>query len=185
MRSTITGLVAVALLAASVAAPADATVRDRSRLQEEWSFAADCGFPIEVTGSSSLRFVLREGKNADAGAFPVLNRFSYSETWTNAESGEWFVIRGNTTFNEVKSTRVEGSIFEFRAIEAGQPFVVEDSGGKVVVRNSGSVHVTYLFDTLGDEEPGGERVADVDLWIAGPHPSIFTDPCEYAIELLG
>jgi hypothetical protein len=185
MRSTITGLVAAALLVALVAAPAQATVRERFQLQEEWSYIEDCGFPVEVTGSASLRFILREGENADAGAFPVLNRVTYRETWANAATGSWFVIRGNATFNEVKATRVEGSIFEFRAIEAGQPFVVEDSEGNVVERNSGSVHVAYLFDTQGDDEPGGEWIADVDLWIAGPHPSIFTDPCEYAIELIG
>ena len=50
-----------------------------------------------------------------------------------------------------------GSIFEFRGVEAGQPFA-------------------YLFDTGGDDEPGGEFVADVDFRVA--------DPCEYAIELI-
>jgi hypothetical protein len=53
-----------------------------------------------------------------------------------------------------------GSIFEFRFVEAGQPFVVEDSDGNVVARNSGSVHGRYLFDTGGDDEPGGEWIAD-------------------------
>ena len=185
MRRTIAGLAATALLAGIVAAPAHSTVREKLRLQEEWSYTEDCGFPVEVTGSRSDLFMIREGKNADAGAFPVLNRSTFSETWTNADTGEWFVIRGHVTFNEVNATRVDGAIFEFRAVEAGQPFVVEDSGGDVVARNRGSVHVTYLFDTQGDDEPGGEWVADVDFRIAGPHPSIFLDPCEYAAELIG
>lgn len=185
MRSTITGVVAAALLVALVAAPAQATVRERLRFHEDWSYIEDCGFPVQVTGSASGRIIIREGENKDEGAFPVLNRFTSSETWTNPENGEWFVVRGSATFNEVEATRVEGSIFEFRFVEAGQPFVVEDSDGNVVARNRGSVHVTYLFDTQGDDEPGGEWVADVDFWIAGPHPSIDLHPCEYAIELIG
>jgi hypothetical protein len=179
------GLVAAAVLVASAGAPAQATVRERFRIQEEWSYVEDCGFPVQVTGAASERFIVREGEKEDKGAFPVLNRITYSETWTNAETGEWFAIRGNSTFNEVEATRVEGSIFEFRFVEAGQPLVVEDSEGNVVARNSGSVHVRYLFDTLGDDEPGGEWVADVDFRVAGPHPSIDLDPCDYAIELIG
>lgn len=184
MRSTIAGLVAAALLAA-MAAPAHSTVREKFRLQEEWAYTEDCGFAVEVTGSRSDLFMIREGKNQDAGAFPVLNRVTWRETWTNAESGDWFVIRGSATFNEVGATHVEGSIFEFRAVEAGQPFVVEDSDGNVVARNRGSVHFSYLFDTQGDDEPGGEWVANTDFRIAGPHPSIFSHPCEYAVDLIG
>jgi hypothetical protein len=185
MRSTITGLVAAAVLVGLVAAPAQATVRERFSIHEESSHVEDCGFPVQVTGSLSARIIIREGENKDEGAFPVLNRITYSETWTNLETGEWFVIRGNVTFNEVGATRVEGSIFEFRFVEAGQPFVVEDSGGNVVARNRGSVQGRYLFDTLGDDEPGGEYIADVDVRVAGPHPSRDAHPCEYAVDLIG
>jgi hypothetical protein len=185
MRRIVTGLVAVALLAALVAAPAQATVRERIRSESEWSFTEDCGFPVRVTGSGSELIIIREGKNKDEGAFPVLDRFSYSETWTNLETRQWFVIRGHVLFNEVEATHVEGSIFEFRFVEAGQPFVVEDSDGNVVERNNGSVHGTYLFDTQGDDQPGGEWIADLDFRVAGPHPSLDKHPCDYAIELIG
>jgi hypothetical protein len=72
MRSTITAFVAAALLAALVAAPAQATVRERIIGDSEWAFIEDCGFPVEVSGSGSDRVLIREGKNKDAGAFPVL-----------------------------------------------------------------------------------------------------------------
>ena len=185
MRRIVTGLVAAALLAASVAASAQATVRERIREEPEWSFAEDCGFPVRVAGSGTGLFIIREGKNKDEGAFPVLNRFAYSETWTNLATGQWFVVRGQVLFNEVEATHVEGSIFQFRFVEAGQPFVVEDSDGNVVERNNGSVHVTYLFDTQGDDQPGGEWIADLDFRIAGPHPSLDKHPCDYAVELIG
>ena len=185
MRSTIAALVSAAVVSALVAAPAQSTVRERFRDHVEWSFIQDCGFPVEVTGSRDDRFMIREGKNQDAGAFPVLNRFAWRETWTNPANGKWFMIRGHGTFNEVKATRVEGSIFEFTAVETGQAVVVEDSDGRVVARNRGALRFSFLFDTLGDGEPGGEWIADTDFRVSGPHPSLDVDFCEYAVELIG
>ncbi|WP_378586163.1 hypothetical protein [Nocardioides taihuensis] len=185
MRRTTALLVTVGVLTAAGAAPAAATIRERFTLHEEWSHAEDCGFPVEVTGWRDDLFLVREGTNQDAGAFPVVNRTSWSETWTNPETGDWFTISGRSLFNEVSATRVEGSIFEFRAVDAGQPFVVVDSDGTVVERNSGSVHFSYLFDTGGDDEPGGEWLADTDFWVAGPHPSLDLAPCDYAVQLIG
>jgi len=171
MRRTMAVLVAAGVMAGMGTPPAQATIRERFSLHEDYEYVQDCGFAVEVTGSLDGEFILREGMNQDAGAFPVLNRIAFSDRWTNAETGEWFTIRGHAVFNEVGVARVEGSIFEFRAVEAGQPFVVEDSDGRVVERNSGSVHISYLFDTLGDDEPGGEWIADVDFRVAGPHPA--------------
>jgi hypothetical protein len=102
----------------------------------------------------------------------VLNRIRYSKTHTNTDTGEWFTIRRHSTFNEVQVTRIEGTVFSFRAIEAGQPFLVDDSDGNLVARDSGSVHVTYLFDTEGDDVPGGIFVADVDEPHQRPAPHL-------------
>ena len=33
------------------------------------------------------------------------------------------------------------------------------------------------FDTLGDDVPGGEFVADVSFSFSGPHPGLDFDPC--------
>jgi hypothetical protein len=179
-------LAAGVLVAAAVAAgPASATVRERFTDAGDYAYSVDCGFAVSVVGSHTDEFTIREGKNKDAGTFPVLNRFSYKETWTNAETGEWFTISGKAIFNEVTATRVEGSIFEFRAHDSGQPYVVTDAAGKVVARNRGSVWMSYLFDTGGDNEPGGEWVADTGFRVSGPHPSLSVDPCEYAVQLIG
>jgi len=185
MKRIVTGLFAAMLLVLTVAASAQATVRERFREEPVWSFVEDCGFPVEVTGSGSALFILREGKNKDTGAFPVLNSFRYSETWTNRATGQWFLIRGHVLFNEVEATHVEGTIFEFRFVEAGQPFVVEDSDGNVVERSRGSVHGTYLFDTQGDDQPGGEWISDLEFRVAGPHPGLDKLPCDYAVQLIG
>jgi hypothetical protein len=110
---------------------------------------------------------------------------SYREVHTNTETGEWFVVRGTRTFNEVKATRVEGTIFRFVAIEAGQPFVVENSAGKVVMRDRGVIRYTLLFDTRGDDVPGGDEVEFLGADVRGPHPGFDADFCEIASDLIG
>ena len=185
MKKTAMGLVATVVLAISIVASAQATVREREQVDDRWEFTEECGFPVDVTGSGTGVFILREGKNRDDGVFPYLFRFTYSEKWMNRETNEWFVIRGHVLFNEVKATRVDGNVFEFRSVEAGQPFVVEDSEGNVVERNTGSVQVTFLFDNAGDDEPGGLYLDSLDVRVAGPHPSLYTHPCDYAVELIG
>ena len=62
-------------------------------------------------------------------------------------------------FNEVKATRVSGNVFEFVAVEAGQPFRLYDSNGRLVARDRGS-------DTHG------------------PHPG-FDDFCGLITPLIG
>lgn len=176
-------LAAIAMTLA--AAPTDATVRERFSITEPIAWSYECGFPVEVTGSRSDHFTIREGRNRDAGAFPVLHRGRFHETHTNTDTGEWFTIEGRSTFNEVEATRVEGTIFEFHFVDAGQPYVVRDSDGDVVSRNRGSQHVWYLFDTLGDDEPGGEFVADVGDRVNGPHPDLERTICDIAIPLIG
>ena len=101
------------------------------------------------------------------------------------DSGSW--IRGNGLFSEIKATQVSGNIYEFVAIEAGQPFVIEDSAGNVIVRDRGVIRTTALFDTLGDGVPGAEFIEETHLSVHGPHPGFADDfPfCEIAAELTG
>jgi hypothetical protein len=54
-----------------------------------------------------------------------------------------------------------------------------------VERSRGSLQGTYLFDTQGDNQPGGEFLVDLDLRINGPHPGLDKHPCDYAVELIG
>lgn len=184
-----TAVLAAVAVAVAAAVPAESAVRDRFQTRDEpYSFTTDeCGFPIAVEGSFSSMGVIREGTGEDDGAFPVINRFGLSETHTNVETGEWFTITAKATFVEISATRVDGPIFEFEFVEAGQPFVVRDSDGNLVARNRGSVHASYLFDTGGDDEPGGEEVPGSleVIRIAGPHPSFKTEYCEIASGLIG
>jgi hypothetical protein len=168
-----------------LAAPASATVVDQGRFVDEpYGFSYDCGFPVEVSGVATGNFRLREGKGDDAGAFFSLDRMSFREIHTNPLTGAWFSVSGHFASNEITATRVDGSLFEFRIIKAGQPAVIEDAAGNLVARDRGVVRRTILFDTGGDDDPGGTFVDLLDLDLNGPHPS-FGNLCAIATDLIG
>jgi hypothetical protein len=179
--------IAVALaLAAFWAGAATGTVV----LQEQYSGTYsdsfdDCGFTLEVEGTFSGQFTIRADR--DGEAFYARDTGSFREVLTNAETGEWFVVRGHRVFHEVKATLVNGTVYEFEQVEAGQPFVIEDSAGNVVVRDRGVIRFGALFDTLGDGEPGVVFLAETYTSVRGPHPGFAEDfPfCEIAAELTG
>lgn len=177
-------VVAVVALMIVSAVPAGATIVERERY--DFSFTDgydDCGFEVEVEGTVSGQLRIREGKGDNDSAFFVRDTFAFSETHTNAVTGAFLTIEGRGVFNEVRATRVDGDVFEFTAIEAGQPFVVFDSDGNVVVRDRGVVQYRVLFDTGGDDVPGGE-VLDIQADLRGPHPG-FDAFCEIITPLIG
>lgn len=159
------------------AAPAMATVVERDRYSFDFSDTyGDCGFEVDVEGAQSGHLRIRAGKGKTDTAFFLRDNYTYTETHTNVDSGAFLTIEGNGVFNEVRATRVEGNVFEFTAVEAGQPFVVYDSDGNLVLRDRGVVRYHVLFDTGGDDVPGGE-VLDISAELRGPHPGFDSDFC--------
>lgn len=106
--------VAAAIVAAAVlgAPSAGATIRDRGEFQGTYSDHYDCGFPVEVAGEFDGSFLLREGKNRDDMAFFIRDRSSFREVHTNTDTGEWLVMRGDSTFVETRATALGGGLFE-------------------------------------------------------------------------
>ena len=176
---------AAAVVALAGAHSASATVVDAGTYNDSYSFTYnDCGYDVDVVGTSSGHFRVRAGKGKTASAFFVNDNYSYRETHTNPETGAFVTITANAVYNEIKATRVSGNVFEFEAVEAGQPFRVYDSAGRLVVRDRGSIHHHFLFDTLGDDVPGGEFVGDLEPEVHGPHPG-FDDFCGVLDPLIG
>ena len=104
---------------------------------------------------------------------------------TNRATGKWFVLRGIVNFHEIGYRHISGTIYEFTANESGQPFVIEDSAGRVVVRDRGNIRHTGLFDTFGDGQPGADFIVETHTSVRGPHPA-FDDPnlfCDVALAL--
>jgi hypothetical protein len=190
IRSRTRGLIglAVAVGAAMVflTAQALATVVDRGFYSDEpYSFSYDdCGFEVSVEGEASGHFRIRAGKGKTETAFFASDNYSYTETHTNVETGAFLTIKGNAIFNEIKATRVEGNIFEFEAVEAGQPFKLYDADGNLVARDRGSIHHHALFDTQGDDVPGGIQLEELPPEVHGPHPG-FDNFCDLITPLIG
>lgn len=184
-RRTYLALAALAASAAIGVPAAQATVVDSGHYSDSYSFEYDdCGYLVVVEGTSSGHFRVRAGKGKTATAFFVNDNFSYTETHTNAETGEFVTIKGNAVFNEVKARPLGGNLFEFTAVEAGRPFTLYDSTGKLVARDRGAIRHHAIFDTLGDDIPGGELVEDLEPEVHGPHPG-FDDFCGLMDPLIG
>jgi len=177
---------AVGVMLVVGAVPAQATIFEGGHYSGTDSFTYDdCGIPVAVQTEFSGVYHIREGKNADDSAFFLSDNYSYRDVHTNVDNGKWFVVSGNGLFHETRATRIEGNIFEFDSIESGQPFVVQDSSGNIVVRDRGVVRRTIRFDTGGDDVPGGEFVEFISLEVGGPHPGLFEDFCAMVNNLIG
>jgi predicted esterase len=183
--ASVAGVVCL-LVAGLTAAPADATVLKFEPFEGTDSYNySDCGYPVHVESEFEGSEHLRIGKNRDQSVYFLLQHFSFREVHTNTLTGEWFVVRGHSSFHEVKATHVEGSIYEITQLQVGQPFVVEDSSGRVVVRDRGAIRFSILFDTGGDNVPGGEFVDFLGFEVRGPHPGFFTNFCAIEGDLIG
>lgn len=167
-----------AVLALTAAATVSATILERERYagQDAYSYD-DCGFWVDVAVTFSGNAHFRTGKGKDASAFFLHDNYAFREVHTRRDTGETFILRANGVFNETKGTRLQGNVFEFTSVNAGQVFVVTDSDGNVLLRDRGVIRETILFDTLGDDAPGGEFIESIAFDVHGPHPGLDFDAC--------
>lgn len=122
MKAGLTALAAIAVLAFGAGAALGTVIESGFYSGTDSYSFDDCGFTLNVESEFSGHFVLRADK--DGQAFYGKDNFSHRDVLTNADTGQWFVVRGNGLFSEIKATQVSGNIYEFVAIEAGQPFVI-------------------------------------------------------------
>ena len=175
------GVVLLALWAGSAAG----TVVDRGHYADtESSSFVDCGgITFDDVSTFSGQFRMKATK--DPEAFLLRDTFQFRDVITNRATKKWFVLRGIVNFHEIAYRHISGTIYEFTANESGQPFVIEDSSGRVVVRDRGNLRHTALFDTGGDGQPGADFIVEIQTLVRGPHPA-FDDPdtfCKAAISL--
>ena len=171
-----TMVVVVALLA--IAGPASATTILRERYAEDYGFTYACGdVEIAVEGHVEGIVQFRVGKGRFATAFFAHDNFSFSEVHTNPD-GESLAISGNGLFQETRAVALGDNRFAFSSRLAGQPFTVRDADGNLVVRDRGVIRETIVFDTLGDDTPGGIFIEGVSFEVAGPHDGLGFDTCD-------
>ena len=167
------------------AAPATATVIEAGeKFHNEYTDTfQDCGMSLRLEGVADGNLVTRVGRH-DGTFFGHVN-YAYREVVTNTATGKSLVVTGRATFQETKATHVEGTLFEFTSVEAGQPFTIRTLDGDLVVRDRGAVRQTILFDTLGDDTPGGKVVDLLSERLSGPHPSFDQEEfCATVVPLL-
>jgi hypothetical protein len=179
-------LLAAVVSGLAVVPAANATMLERFRFVDD-PYAFDetiCGIDLRGEGTATGAGRTRTGKGKLASAFFVHVNFAYSETWT-ADNGQVVTVTGKSNNNEVKAVPLGDNVFRFTDTQAGQPFRLYDSEGKLLLRDRGVIRATFDFDTLGDDEPGGEFVQDVDLSVRGPHPGFEDETlCPVLVPLL-
>jgi hypothetical protein len=163
----------LALAAATLAAApaAQATTFDRIRLDAvPYAFEeVRCGIEIQVEGTASGHINLRAGKGDRATAFFEHDVIAYRETWT-AANRQFVTVTGKASFNDVKAVPLGDNLFRFTLVEAGQPFRLYDAQGDLLIRDRGAIRFSIVFDTLGDDTPGGIVVEALEPSVRGPHP---------------
>ena len=170
-RPTIAGFL-MTLVVMVCAVPAHATVTDQQHYSFSDSIPDDvvCGVAVRHDFARSGVFHIRVGKGDLASLFFGIDNYEATSTLTNLANGNVVRIEHNGVVHDVKGTLVEGSIFKAVTIEAGQPIRIRDMSGRIVARDRGVVRETYLFDTLGDDTPGGLYIEQLGVRVSGPHP---------------
>ena len=171
-------LTAAALALSVMVGPASATIFEREHYTDDYSFTfTDCGFTMDVVGHAEGIFSVRTGKGEFESAFFAHDNYEFTEVGTRRDTGDFITLTANGNFKETRATHVAETVYDFRSINAGQPFTITDSDGNVVVRDRGVIKQTLRFDTLGDGEPGGIFIEEVSFSFAGPHPGLEFDLC--------
>jgi hypothetical protein len=189
MKSTrrLLGLLCAAVVSGLAVVPAaNATMFEQFRFVDD-PYAFDetiCGIDVHIEGTATGAGSSRTGKGKLASAFFSHVNFAYTETWT-AANDRFVTVTGKANNNEVKAVPLGDNVFRFTDTQAGQPFRLYDSEGNLLLRDRGVIRSTFDFDTLGDDEPGGELVQDVELSVRGPHPGFEDETlCPVLVPLL-
>ena len=182
-------LIALSVIAGSAFAVGTVHARPPEHYSGSESFSFDdCGFQIDAVSTFSGTFTLKPGRHGDPTPY-LMDNYRFNNVYTNPDNGAWFTISGNGLYKDLHIVNVSGTVHSFEAIEAGQPVVVRDMNGKVVLRDRGHILSRFSVDTLGDDnldndifiEDSFELVA-----INGPHPVLEgVDLCQVARDLIG
>jgi hypothetical protein len=171
------------------AAPAQATITERGEFTFEESVEEDfCGIEVRRESTFSTKYRARTGKGDLDQAFFGMDRYRSTDTFTNLATGAFFTVDGKGVFKDVKATRVDGNVFRFTILEAGAVAVLRDMSGNILLRDRGAIWRTLVFDTLGDDEPGGEILEETADRVSGPHPLLDADEatrCALIHDLIG
>ena len=101
--------------------------------------------------------------------------------FTNPATGASFTRHGEGMYKDLHIVNVEGTVYRFESMEVGQPFVISDSDGNVVVRDRGRLLTGFTVDTLGDDNLDNDVFIDGTFELLadnGRHPGFYMDFCD-------
>lgn len=171
-------LPALSLLTLGLAGPAQAAPLEREHYSGTDSFDfADCGFVIHDEVTFKGTFMLKAPR-ADGAPPYLFDNYEVHETLT--ANGRTLTVDHQGLYKDLHITQADGTIYQFVAMEAGQPFVVRDSEGNVLFRDRGLLKTTFQVDTLGDTNLENDVFIE-DSWSLladnGRHPGFYVDFC--------
>jgi len=168
----------LALLILALAGPAQAAplVREHYSGTDSFDFD-DCGFVIHDEVTFEGVFMLKAPR-ADGAPPYLFDNYEAHETLT--ANGRTLTIDHQGLYKDLHITLVEGTIYQFVAMESGQPFVVRDGDGNVLIRDRGVLKTTFQVDTQGDSDLGNDVFIE-GTWSLladnGSHPGFYIDFC--------
>ncbi len=179
-------LIAVLAVFAMTAAPAAGSGTFSERYAFSVSFEhEDCGFPISATYEERGLYQAKVSGRE-------MNNYDWRLVETNPANGKWFERGGNGIGLDVKFTLVEGTIYRFTSIDAGNSISIWDMDGNRLFHDRGLLEVTYLLDTKGDADPDNDEVVEGTFELTadrGKHPAneyfAENDWCEFVTDLIG
>ena len=177
MRRSFIVLLTIIGLALPTAAQAAPLEREHYSGSDSFDFD-DCGFVIHNEVTFEGVFMLKAPR--DEGAPPYLfDNYEVHETLT--ANGRTLTVDHQGLYKDLHITWVEGTVYQFVSMEAGQPFVVRDEAGQVLIRDRGLLKTTFQVDTHGDTDlENDEFIEDTFSILAdnGSHPGFYLDFCE-------
>jgi hypothetical protein len=180
VRVVSVGVACVGALVVGLASPAGAEPIEREHysFRESDTFTdTECGAPITIDYAAEFSglFMLKEGRAGDPTPY-LFDNYSAVETYTNVANGKTFTLIHQGLFKDLQIELVEGTVYQFTAIETGQPVFGIGPDGKKFPIDRGRIRYTFFVDTQGDADLSNDVfLGSEEPDVAGPHPVLVGD----------
>jgi hypothetical protein len=180
VRVVSVGVACVGALVVGLASPAGAEPIEREHysFRESDTFTdTECGAPITIDYAAEFSglFMLKEGRAGDPTPY-LFDNYSAVETYTNVANGKTFTLIHQGLFKDLQIELVEGTVYQFTAIETGQPVFGIGPDGKKFPIDRGRIRYTFFVDTQGDADLSNDVFhGSEEPDVAGPHPVLVGD----------
>ena len=139
----------------------------------------DCGFTVHEEVTFEGTFILKAPRGGGGAPPYVLDNYEAHQTFT--ANGRTLTIDHQGLYKDLHITLVEGTVYQFVTMEAGQPFVVRDGDGNILIRDRGVIKSTFQVDTQGDTDLDNDVFIEDSFELLadhGRHPGFYIDFCE-------